>query len=202
MTRLQNLCDAHGITIVEDAAQGLGSSVNGTPLGTSAPLAAISFHETKNIHCGLGGCLIVNDEDLATRAEIIWERGTNRSAFFKGLVDKYSWVEVGSSFYPSEFQAAFLLAQLESLEENLIKRRGIWNSYSAALTTLEDRLQPEARVQQLMASRNCFTCHIRGEIDGVAGHQDDFQTHDASIGQDGRLPPTLTGVGGKLQQLL
>ena len=119
MGAVTELSEKYGISIIEDAAQGLGSKWNGYSLGTIAPLGAISFHETKNIHSGLGGCLIVNEESLVERAEIIWERGTDRSAFFKGFVDKYSWKEVGSSFYPSELQAAFLLAQLESIEENL-----------------------------------------------------------------------------------
>ncbi len=110
---------------------------DGSPLGTLAPLSAISFHETKNIHCGLGGCLVVNDPSFAERAEVIWERGTNRSAFFKGIVDKYSWVELGSSFYPSEFQAAFLLAQLEAMEDNLTHRRKLWNWYAESLSVCE-----------------------------------------------------------------
>ena len=128
----------HDIVVIEDAAQGLGSSWEGRPLGTFAPLGAISFHETKNIHCGLGGCLIVNDPSLVNQAEIVWERGTNRSAFFKGFVDKYSWQEVGSSFYPSEFQAAFLLAQLEAMQENLEHRHRIWKAYEEALAPLEE----------------------------------------------------------------
>jgi dTDP-4-amino-4,6-dideoxygalactose transaminase len=131
-------CESHGLTMIEDAAQGLGSSWKDGALGSFAPLSAISFHETKNIHCGLGGCLVVNDESLIDKAEIIWERGTDRSAFFKGLVDKYSWREVGSSFYPSELQAAFLLAQLESLERNLSRRMEIWNEYSELLKPLEE----------------------------------------------------------------
>lgn len=129
MEHLLALSEESGVRIVEDAAQGLGSKWNGQRLGAIAPLGAISFHETKNIHCGLGGCLIINDKELVERAEIIWERGTDRSAFFKGLVDKYSWKEVGSSFYPSELQAAFLLAQLEAMESNLKTRRGLWKKY-------------------------------------------------------------------------
>ena len=138
MEEILSFAEAHDIAIIEDAAQGLGSSWGGRSLGTFAPLGAISFHETKNIHCGLGGCLIINDSSLADQAEIIWERGTNRSAFFKGFVDKYSWQEVGSSFYPSEFQAAFLLAQLEAMGENLVARRRIWDAYDEALAPLEE----------------------------------------------------------------
>lgn len=139
MEKVLEFADANNLVVIEDSAQGLGSTWKGRPLGTFAPLGAISFHETKNIHSGLGGCLIVNNDDLVSRAEIVWERGTDRSAFFKGFVDKYSWQEVGSSFYPSEFQAAFLLAQLEAMSENLVARHRIWDSYDEALTPLEDR---------------------------------------------------------------
>jgi len=138
MNEMKEICDSNSVLMIEDAAQGLGSSYGGKPLGTFAPLSAISFHETKNIHSGLGGCLIVNDPDIADRAEIIWERGTNRSAFFKGLVDKYSWVEMGSSFYPSELQAAFLLAQLEGMQKNLDSRSEVWDLYSKNLSNHED----------------------------------------------------------------
>ena len=138
MDEIMKFADAHNLAVIEDSAQGLGSTWKGRPLGTFAPLGAISFHETKNIHSGLGGCLIINDPDLVGRAEIVWERGTDRSAFFKGFVDKYSWQEVGSSFYPSEFQAAFLLAQLEAMDENLAARRRIWNAYDEALSPLEE----------------------------------------------------------------
>tara|TARA_B100000945_G_C20419520_1_gene617072 strand:- start:1445 stop:2605 length:1161 start_codon:yes stop_codon:yes gene_type:complete len=137
MEIISQVCKRHKITFIEDSAQGLGSSWNGRKLGTFAPLASISFHETKNIHSGLGGCLVVNDEGLIDEAEIIWERGTNRSAFFKGLVDKYSWQAVGSSFYPSELQSAFLLAQLESMESNLSQRMELWNEYERCFTSLE-----------------------------------------------------------------
>ena len=138
MDSLLSFSDEHGIAAIEDAAQGLGSDWNGRPLGTMAPLSAISFHETKNIHCGLGGCLVINDDGMTDLAEVIWERGTDRRAFHKGLVDKYSWMEVGSSFYPSELQAAFLLAQLESMEANLNKRRGIWETYHAVLSEVSE----------------------------------------------------------------
>ena len=137
MDEILDLSSKYGIPVIEDAAQGLGSSWKGKGLGTLAKLGAISFHETKNIHSGLGGCLIVNDPDLSDKAEVIWERGTDRTAFFKGLVDKYSWQEVGSSFYPTEIQAAFLLAQLESLEKNLEFRRSVWDNYEESLRSYE-----------------------------------------------------------------
>ena len=137
MERLLSIAESNNLTVIEDAAQGLGSFWNGKPLGTFAPLAAFSFHETKNIHSGLGGCLIINDPKLVERAEVVWERGTDRSAFFRGLVDKYTWREVGSSFYPTEFQAAFLHAQLEAMKDNVENRQKIWKSYKSNLSDLE-----------------------------------------------------------------
>ncbi len=130
------LARAHGLAVVEDAAQGLDAARDGQALGTFAPLAALSFHETKNIHCGLGGALLINDEALFDRAEDMWERGTDRSKMFKGLVDKYSWVSPGSSFYPSELQAAFLSAQLQAVDENSLRRKAIWARYAAGLADL------------------------------------------------------------------
>jgi dTDP-4-amino-4,6-dideoxygalactose transaminase len=124
------------VLIVEDAAQGLGTSYKGKMLGTHGIAGCISFHETKNIHAGLAGALVINDEALVDRATCIWERGTNRQAALKGLVDKYTWVELGGSFYPTEFQAAFLLAQLESLEQNLSERHDIYDSYLHHLAPL------------------------------------------------------------------
>ena len=133
------ICKKYDLICIEDAAQGLGSSWEGKALGTHSRFGAISFHETKNIHCGLGGCLILNNAEDIERGEILWERGTDRSAFFKGLVDKYSWQDVGSSFYPSELQAAFLYAQLEKIDENLFARKKLWNYYNKLLTPLEEK---------------------------------------------------------------
>ena len=127
------LARAHGLAVVEDAAQGLDAQRDGQALGTFAPLAALSFHETKNVHCGLGGALLINDDALFDLAEDMWERGTDRSKMFKGLVDKYSWVSPGSSFYPSELQAAFLCAQLDALDANTARRRQIWQRYAQGL---------------------------------------------------------------------
>ena len=134
MDELSSICESNSLLMIEDSAQGLGSTWKGQRLGTFGKLGAISFHETKNIHSGLGGCLVINDKSKIERSEMIWERGTDRSAFFRGQVDKYSWRELGSSFYPSEIQAAFLLAQLESLQENIALRKEIWTSYVESLT--------------------------------------------------------------------
>ena len=137
-TRIDALCSKHNLVCIEDAAQGLGSEWNNQPLGTHTRFGTISFHQTKNIHSGLGGCLVLNDANDVAKAEMIWERGTNRSAFFKGLVDKYNWQVVGSSFYPSELQAAFLCAQLEQLDHNLSRRMELWNHYEKSLSPLEN----------------------------------------------------------------
>ena len=137
-TRIDALCSKHNLVCIEDAAQGLGSEWNNQPLGTHTRFGTISFHQTKNIHSGLGGCLVLNDANDVAKAEMIWERGTNRSAFFKGLVDKYNWQVVGSSFYPSELQAAFLCAQLEQLDHNLSRRMELLNHYEKSLSPLEN----------------------------------------------------------------
>jgi len=138
MHELVRICKSFDVPVVEDCAQGLGAKYRGEELGSFGDLAAISFHETKNIHCGLGGCLIINNKTMVERAGIIWERGTNRSQFFRGLVDKYTWKELGSSFYPSELQAAFLVAQLENIDENLSRRRALFDRYQEKLKRLQE----------------------------------------------------------------
>ena len=137
--RINEICEMHNLVCIEDAAQGLGAKWNGKSLGTHTRFGTISFHQTKNIHSGLGGCLVINNRDDVEKAEMVWERGTNRSAFFKGLVDKYNWQVVGSSFYPSELQAAFLCAQLEQVNENLSRRLELWNYYERLLKPMEER---------------------------------------------------------------
>lgn len=139
MEALLGLARERGITVVEDAAQAVGASYQGRPLGVFGRLAALSFHETKNITCGEGGALVVNDPSLVERAEIIREKGTDRSKFFRGEVDKYTWVDVGSSFLPSDLLAAFLLAQLEKLDELTLLRRRIFETYRHELEILEQR---------------------------------------------------------------
>ena len=134
---INQICEQYNLTCIEDAAQGLGSTWKSKPLGTHTRFGTISFHQTKNIHSGLGGCLVINSQEDIDKAEMVWERGTDRSAFFKGFVDKYSWQEVGSSFYPSELQAAFLCAQLESINENLSARKELWKYYDELLSRME-----------------------------------------------------------------
>ena len=131
----------NNIAVVEDAAQAIDSFYKGKPLGGIGHLAAFSFHETKNIISGEGGMLVINDERFIERAEIIREKGTNRSKFFRGEVDKYNWVDIGSSFLPSEIIAAFLYAQLEQLEDIQQKRKLLWEIYHHELSPLHDRIR-------------------------------------------------------------
>ncbi len=129
MDELSALSTKYNISIVEDAAQAIDSFYKGKPLGSIGAMGAFSFHETKNIIAGEGGMLTINDAQYADRAEIIREKGTNRSQFFRGEVDKYGWVDVGSSFLPSDIIAAFLFAQLEQLDDIQAKRKEIWSKY-------------------------------------------------------------------------
>ncbi|WP_426078137.1 dTDP-4-amino-4,6-dideoxygalactose transaminase [Janthinobacterium sp. PSPC3-1] len=136
MDRILEVATAHGIPVVEDAAQGIDSYHRGRPLGSLGALSAFSFHETKNVVCGEGGLLVVNNAEYDLRAEIIREKGTNRSSFFRGEVDKYGWVDVGSSFLPSDMLAAFLFAQLESVEIIQAARCRVWSRYYENLAAL------------------------------------------------------------------
>jgi dTDP-4-amino-4,6-dideoxygalactose transaminase len=136
MDTIRAVADRHGLAVVEDAAQAIDSFYKGRALGTIGEMAAFSFHETKNIISGEGGMLAINDPRFAGRAEIIREKGTNRSSFFRGEVDKYGWVDIGSSFLPSDIVAAFLYAQLEHLTDIQARRKAIWQRYYDAFVPL------------------------------------------------------------------
>jgi dTDP-4-amino-4,6-dideoxygalactose transaminase len=133
MDRIMEIADRHNILVVEDAAQAIDSYYKGRPLGSIGHLSAFSFHETKNIIAGEGGMLCINDERFVRRADIIWEKGTNRAEFFRGEVNKYGWVDTGSSFLPSEVIAAFLWAQLEHLDDIQSRRKHLWELYYNSL---------------------------------------------------------------------
>ena len=133
MDVIMKLADKYNLLVIEDAAQAIDSFYKGKPLGSIGHLGAFSFHETKNINCGEGGMLTINDERFIPRAEIIWEKGTNRSEFFRGVINKYEWVDIGSSFLPSEINAAFLYAQIENLEDIQTKRINICKKYTLEL---------------------------------------------------------------------
>jgi len=137
MDSIMYIAERHGLYVIEDAAQGIMSDYRGKALGSIGHLAAFSFHETKNVISGEGGTLLINDECFAERAEILWEKGTNRSSFFRGEVDKYTWVDIGSSFLPGEMIAAFLWAQLEHADTITERRLHIWDSYHAAFAAME-----------------------------------------------------------------
>lgn len=140
MDAIMEVAKKYNLLVVEDAAQAIDSYYKGQPLGGIGHLAAFSFHETKNITAGgEGGLLVINDEQFIHRAEIIWEKGTNRAEFFRGEVNKYGWVDLGSSFLPSEVNAAFLWAQLESIDEIQAKRKQLWNRYYERLAPLADK---------------------------------------------------------------
>ncbi len=139
MEELLQIAEANDAVLIEDAAHAVESYYHGQQLGTFGPLSAFSFHETKNISCGEGGLLAINHPAFAERAEILWHKGTNRSAFSKGKVDKYSWVDLGSSFLPSDILAAYLWAQLENLEQIQHARLRIWERYNTELKILEER---------------------------------------------------------------
>jgi len=137
MDAIMDIAERHGLFVIEDAAQAVMSDYKGRALGGIGHIAAYSFHETKNIISGEGGALLINDPQFAERAEILWEKGTNRSQFFRGEVDKYSWVDIGSSFLPAEAIAAFLWAQIEDAEAITRQRLDIWERYHQAFESHE-----------------------------------------------------------------
>jgi dTDP-4-amino-4,6-dideoxygalactose transaminase len=136
MNTILEIAAKHGVAVVEDNAHGLGGRYRNRPLGTLGSLATLSFHETKNVSCGEGGALILNRPELVERAEIIRDKGTNRSRFYRGQVDKYTWVDLGSSYVLGELLAVFLLAQLEELDRIQAQRRAIWEYYDSHLQVL------------------------------------------------------------------
>jgi dTDP-4-amino-4,6-dideoxygalactose transaminase len=139
MGAIMEVSARHGVPVVEDAAQGVDATWNGRFLGTMGDLGTYSFHETKNVMCGEGGALLVNNEQYLQRAEIILEKGTNRAQFLQRMVDKYTWVDVGSSYLPSDMLAAFLYGQLEQRETIKRRRRQLWEAYAEGLTPLAER---------------------------------------------------------------
>jgi dTDP-4-amino-4,6-dideoxygalactose transaminase len=183
MDAIGAIAAARGIPIVEDNAHGLFGAWRGRALGTFGVMATLSFHETKNITCGEGGGLVLNDPALVDRAEIVREKGTDRSRFFRGQVDKYSWRDVGSSYVPSDILAAYLLAQLEQRDEIQRRRRARWHAYrdglagwaaaaGVSLPTIPDGADHPAHLFYLLlptaAARDAMLAHLRGEaIDGL-----------------------------------
>ena len=174
MDKILAVAQKNNIPVIEDAAQAIDSYYKGKALGSLGSLAAFSFHETKNIISGEGGALVINDPKLVQRAEIIREKGTNRSAFFRGEVDKYNWVDIGSSFLPSELIGAFLYAQLEELEEIQERRISIWNRYYQGLKGLEEQGKLQLPVIPEYATNNAHmfyvVCNNGGHREGLINY--------------------------------
>ena len=152
LDELSAIAVRHGLLVIEDAAQGFSAAYRGLPLGTVGDLGCLSFHETKNVMCGEGGALLVNRADWVEHAEVLQEKGTNRSQFLRGQVDKYTWIDLGSSFLTSEIHAAFLWAQIEHAEEILERRMAIWAAYHERLEPLE----ADARLRRPVVPRECL----------------------------------------------
>ncbi|MEQ8788001.1 MAG: dTDP-4-amino-4,6-dideoxygalactose transaminase [Pirellulaceae bacterium] len=196
MDALLALADAYELVLVEDAAHALSGAYQGRPLGSLGRLGCFSFHDTKNYACGEGGALVVNDERLTERAEILRDKGTNRRQFLRGAVDKYTWVDVGSSFVPSELACAFLCAQLEQLEEIRRLRRERYDAYMRQLTPLGDAgLLTLPRIPEdcdssyhlfhaltpTAAARQQLLDHLRRQNVGAAFHY--VPLHDSPVGR-------------------
>ncbi len=160
MERLMMLANTYNIPVIEDAAQAIYSKYNHQPLGSFGDLATVSFHETKNISCGEGGALIINNNKFIERAEIIREKGTNRSAFYRGDVDKYTWVDIGSSFLPGEVSAAFLFAQLQQGCEITNRRMEKWQTYHKYFSCLDPSLVGEAMFVPRYSEHNAHMYYL------------------------------------------
>jgi dTDP-4-amino-4,6-dideoxygalactose transaminase len=218
MDAIMKIATAHGIPVVEDNAHGLFGRYRGRNLGTFGALATQSFHETKNITCGEGGALLINDERHIERAEIIREKGTNRSRFFRGEIDKYTWVDIGSSYLPSDMIAAFLYAQLEHSERIQRTRKQIWESYFDGLRdwTAESGVRlpvvPHECEQAFhmfymlmpdLASRQALIKHLRAQGIGAVFHY--LPLHLSDMGQHfgGKLGdcPVTENISDRLVRL-
>jgi dTDP-4-amino-4,6-dideoxygalactose transaminase len=168
------LAKKHNLILIEDAAQAIDAYYKGKPLGSLGQLSAFSFHETKNVISGEGGMLVINNDKYINRAEIVREKGTNRSAFFRGEIDKYGWVDIGSSFLPSDIIAAFLYAQLENLEDIQKRRKHIWERYQKGLQVLAEKKNVLLPVIPSYATNNAhmyyMVCNSLEERTGLIAH--------------------------------
>ncbi|WP_068065176.1 dTDP-4-amino-4,6-dideoxygalactose transaminase [Nocardia xishanensis] len=179
MDRLLALAAQHGFAVVEDNAHGLGGSYRGRPLGTIGTLGTLSFHDTKNVHCGEGGALLLTDEILMARAEIIREKGTDRARFLRGAVDKYSWQDIGSSYLPSELNAAVLDAQLDEFDAIQSGRHRVWDAYAAGLADWAAR--NDVRLMTVPDDR-AHTAHLYYLRTPTEQRRDDLIGHLAGLG--------------------
>ncbi|WP_069166126.1 dTDP-4-amino-4,6-dideoxygalactose transaminase [Nocardia altamirensis] len=179
MDRLLELAGTHGFAIVEDNAHGLGGRYRGRALGTLGSLGTLSFHDTKNVHCGEGGALLLTDEILMARAEIIREKGTDRARFLRGAVDKYSWQDIGSSYLPSELNAAVLDAQLDEFDTIQAARHRVWDAYAAALP--EWAARNDVRLMTVPDDRE-HTAHLYYLRTPTEERRDDLIAHLRALG--------------------
>ncbi len=218
MDTITDLAHRYSLYVVEDAAQGVNAKYNGNYLGTIGDLATYSFHETKNYICGEGGAIVVNNEKFIERAEIVREKGTNRSKFFRGEVDKYTWVDIGSSYLPSDILAAFLYAQLENMEQINKRREEIFDYYYKALIPLVNDgklrlpyISSECKTNSHLfyiilkdeSTRNALIDHLRSK--GIQALFHYLPLHLSEVGrsmgyEDGHLPITES-VSGRLLRL-
>lgn len=205
MDTIMDIARRHNLIVIEDAAQGIMSTYKGRPLGSIGHMSCLSFHETKNIISGEGGALLLNDLDFVQRAEIIREKGTNRSQFFRGQVDKYTWCDIGSSFLPGELISAFLWAQMEAADEITQNRLSLWNTYHHAFSSLErehvlrrpvvpEKCQHNAHMYYLilsdLASRTEFIERMKSHDIGAVFHY--VPLHSAPAGKKfGRCSGTM-----------
>jgi dTDP-4-amino-4,6-dideoxygalactose transaminase len=160
MDKIMDIANRYGLYVIEDAAQAINSFYKEKPLGGIGHFGCFSFHETKNINCGEGGMLVINDDNFTERSEIIWEKGTNRASFFRGEVDKYGWVDIGSSFLPSDINAAYLFAQLEELDTIQDRRCNIWKEYYHELRHLAEKGHLKLPIIPEYASNNGHMFYI------------------------------------------
>ena len=169
MDEIMDIADTYNLSVVEDAAQGVNATFKGKYLGTIGDFGCYSFHETKNYVCGEGGALLINTDDpkINKRAEILREKGTNRSQFYRGEVDKYTWVDIGSSYLPSDNLAAFLYAQLEHLDDIQEKRLSVWNAYYKALKPLEEEGRIRLPIVPEYAKHNAHLFYVLFESETV-----------------------------------
>lgn len=216
LDRLTELAAAHDLAIVEDNAHGIGAYYDGRHLGTFGTFGAQSWHDTKNFTCGEGGALLINDPELLERAEIVREKGTNRSLFLRGQVDKYTWVDQGSSFLPSELQSAVLMAQFDCYTEIQQKRHAVWDGYAAGLRdwatehgvtlmTVPERRQHPAHLYYLLlpthADQQAFIAGLAAEEIVAPFHYQPL--HDSPAGKQlGRTPFPCDVAGDRAHRLV
>ncbi len=217
MAALLSIAEEHGLELIEDNAHGLGGTWDDRPLGSIGPMGALSFHDTKNFQCGEGGALLINDPRLVHRAEILREKGTNRKAFLRGEVDKYSWVDVGSSYLLGELLAATLVAQLEAFDRIQAARHRIWTTYAESLADWADQHRVQlpqpvegsthaAHLFHLLLpdpeARHRFLDHMRGQQVGSSFHYVPLHSTPLArrLGHTGELPVT-DSVSARLARL-